>query len=142
MNFPLLREMLEKHEGRRSHPYQCTAGKTTIGVGHNLTDNGLPDDVIDMLLDKDIVEALRACSILFRTWHNVPSIKQVVLANMAFQLGHKRFRKFKKLIAAVNEADWDEAAKQMQDSKWYTQSGNRSVELVNIMQNEEVTYGQ
>lgn len=26
---------LEEHEGRLPHPYRCTAGRVTVGVGHS-----------------------------------------------------------------------------------------------------------
>jgi lysozyme len=52
---------------------------------------------------------------------------------MAFNLGRSRLGKFKKMIEAVNEGDYEKAAEEMIDSKWYHQVGNRSIELVEIM---------
>ena len=45
-----LKEMLIKNEGMELKPYQCTSDKTTIGVGLNLTDNGITIQEAEMLL--------------------------------------------------------------------------------------------
>ena len=58
-----------------------------------------------------------------------------MLVNMAFNLGRGRLSKFKKLITAVNEGNWQKAADEMVDSRWYNQVGNRSIELENWMRN-------
>lgn len=134
MNYDQLRKMLIKHEDRRTHPYECTAGKQTIGVGHNLTDNGLPDDIIDILFERDIAGSMQTCTAIFQTWRLIPDMKQVVLADMAFQLGHRRLIKFKKMIKAVNESNWEEAANEMLDSKWARDdTPDRANELAAIM---------
>ena len=53
-----------------------------------------------------------------------------VLINMIFNMGRPRLSQFRMMIAAVNAGDWNEAADQMIDSRWYRQVGNRAVELV------------
>lgn len=135
MNYNKLRSLLEIHEGKRSRPYQCSAGKTTIGIGHNLDDSDLPEEVIQHIFTLDIKGCLVTCDKLFKTWHMLPDMKQVVLANMAFQLGYNRLKGFKKLIAAANAKDWQEASRQMLDSKWARQVPNRANELAEIMRN-------
>jgi lysozyme len=52
------------------------------------------------------------------------------MANMMFNLGYPRFCKFKKMIKAVKDEDWLEAAEQMQDSRWYKQVTNRADRLI------------
>lgn len=37
-------QMLIRHEGLKLKPYQCTAGKLTIGVGRNIEDMGITED--------------------------------------------------------------------------------------------------
>ena len=49
-----LKEMLIKNEGMKLHPYQCTSDKTTIGVGRNLTDNGITSAEAEVLLANDM----------------------------------------------------------------------------------------
>ena len=62
-----------------------------------------------------------------------PEDCQRVCINMAFNLGRNRLSKFKKMITAVNEGNYQKAADEMIDSKWYRQVGRRSEELVEIM---------
>jgi Phage-related lysozyme (muraminidase) len=39
-----LEDQLIDHEGLKLEPYECTAGKLTIGVGRNLEDRGISVD--------------------------------------------------------------------------------------------------
>ena len=46
---------------------------------------------------------------------------------------------FKKMKAAVEEGNWEEAANQMHDSKWREQVPNRAKRLINRMKKVEVS---
>ena len=46
-----------------------------------------------------------------------------------------RLSKFVKMKAAVDKRDWETAAAEMKDSKWYKQTGNRAKDLVLRMKN-------
>ena len=137
MHFDTLRTLLRKHEGYREQIYTCSAGKMTIGVGHNLTDLGLDPDVIELQFAHDIQSAISTCQAIFDNWHELPDMVQVVLANMAFNLGFYRLSKFKRMIKAINEKDFQTAAIEMLDSKWAIQVGDRSNELSEIMGNQD-----
>ena len=52
---------------------------------------------------------------------------------MSFNLGLTRLSKFKKLKTALLQRDYNSAAKEMMDSRWYGQVGRRSRELVKTM---------
>ena len=54
---------------------------------------------------------------------------------MAFNLGPNRLAQFKNFKQALENNNFELAAKEMIDSRWYNQVGNRSKELVNIMRN-------
>jgi GH24 family phage-related lysozyme (muramidase) len=56
----------------------------------------------------------------------IPSEKEDALMDMLYNLGESRFRKFRKLIAAVKVADWLEAGKQVRNSIYYKQVTNRA----------------
>jgi GH24 family phage-related lysozyme (muramidase) len=58
----------------------------------------------------------------------ISPIRERALINMAFNLGY-RLSGFKKFLAAVNAEDWETAAKEMMDSKWAQQVGDRAVRL-------------
>lgn len=53
-------EQLKRHEGVRTHAYQCTANMTTVGVGRNIDEDGglgLSVDEIEFCL-KTILSAV------------------------------------------------------------------------------------
>ena len=59
----------------------------------------------------------------------MPENIQRVLVNMCFNLGGTRLSKFKNMLKACREHNWDEMAVQMEDSRWFGQVGLRSIEL-------------
>ena len=50
-----LEQLLIDHEGYEKKPYTDTVGKITIGVGWNLSDKGLPEEIIQQLLFRGIM---------------------------------------------------------------------------------------
>ena len=54
MNLQEVQNMLIRHEGLKLFPYQCPAGKTTIGVGRNLDDKGISEKEAMYMLNEDI----------------------------------------------------------------------------------------
>jgi len=137
MDYERLKSTLIKHEGIRYKPYRCTANHLTIGVGRNLDDCGISHSEAMLLLDNDIALAIGICSILFKNFKQLDDVRQEVLINMAFNLGQSRLGMFRKLIAAVEACDFEEAAIQMERSAWYKQVGNRAKQLVCMMRTGE-----
>lgn len=132
-DFAVLMDQLRRHEGLRLHPYRCTAGKLTIGVGRNLDDNGITEDEANFLLSNDLMrvgEELRWNSPAFDKLDNV---RKAVLIDMCFNLGISRLRMFKKMFAAIDEQDWALAAEEMIDSRWCLQVGQRCETLYAMM---------
>ena len=62
-------------------------------------------------------------------WRELPDDLQLVLANMCFNLGITRLKKFKNFLGALSKQDWELAATEMMDSRWATQVGQRAVRL-------------
>ena len=52
---------------------------------------------------------------------------------MCFNIGFSGLMKFKKMWFALGNRDFAEASRQMKDSSWYVQVGNRSKRNVNLM---------
>jgi lysozyme len=134
------RQQIKRHEGLRLKPYADTVGKITIGYGHNLTDNGIPEDVAEDLLTTGLEIAAVDAEALLWGGDSKPEIYEVlgdaraaVLINMAFNLGRTRLATFRKLIIAVQTQDWEAAAREMLDSKWARQVPNRAAELAEQM---------
>ena len=130
----MLRGELSRDEGRERFPYRDTEGILTIGVGWNLEANGIPEDMIDRLLDIGIEHAEIDVGVLYPEWRNtLNGVRQRVLLNMAFNLGRVRLAGFRNMWAAVRAQEWDRAAAEMLDSKWARQVGPRAHRLSEMM---------
>jgi len=53
---------------------------------------------------------------------------------MVFNMGMHTFLGFEKMIAALKRGDYEEARKQMLDSKWARQVGDRANRLAKMME--------
>ena len=122
--------ILKKEEGWRSTPYYCSEGYPTVGYGFKLADKDaplpkfyLPKPVGEVWLQQEIEEVLQH---LYSDVNTLNPVRASVLVSMAFQLGLVGLRKFKRMWAAVEASEWDEAAKEMLDSLWATQTPQRA----------------
>ena len=146
------------HEGLRLQVYQDTLGIDTIGIGRNLEDRGITQEELDWMdipnikavyeygiseadamylaqNDVQIVEEelLRAHPCV----EDLDAVRQLVLMDMAFNMGVPRLRKFAKMWNAVHENKFDIAAKEMLDSRWAIQVKSRSTKLAHAMHHGE-----
>ena len=126
--------MLKRHEGLGLKVYLCTGKKQTIGYGRNLDDVGITEVEAEYLLKFDTLRSIADVEDIFPAFHGFTENRQIALANMMFNLGKTRFRKFRKMIDAVNVGDWIMAAFEAKDSRWYGQVGARAIELVYLLE--------
>ena len=141
----VVKEDLIKHEGYKDEIYLCPEGIPTFGIGHAIKETDLEytwpigtpieKERIDNAFAEDVQIALEDVEALFESPWTKPDKVQRVLVNMAFNLGRTRFSRFKRMRAAVNAHEFNQAANEMVDSLWYSQVGNRSIELENWMRN-------
>jgi len=127
-----LKDWIIKHEGIKLYPYSCPAGKTTIGVGRNLTDVGLTTEEALYLLDNDI-DRCRHSLLAYPWFTRQPEVIQNCLINMCFNLGIAGLLKFKNMIKALQEHDYEAAAHHALDSRWARQVPNRAKDVVKVM---------
>lgn len=116
-----LQELLIKHEGLRLKPYRCTAGKLTIGVGHNLDDKGITEIMAMFILAEDITEVTHQCFIQIDCYRDLDTARQDALANLAFNLGIDGLLKFKNTLKAIAEGRWEDAENGLRNSLWAKQ---------------------
>ena len=137
---------LKRHEGFRSTPYRCTAGKWSIGYGLNLEDNGisvggivLNESIAELILRSQVREIIDWLYHLDYTYEIYPSDDQrlYACANMVFNLGRNGFLKFKKMLRAIEVGDYETASKEMLNSRWAKQVGSRATELAEQMRTGE-----
>lgn len=140
MNIDKLREEIAADEGEVSEIYLDHLGYPTFGIGHLIRDDepecGLPvgtpidNDRIVEAFESDIETVLSDCNKLYPDFDDLPEEAQRVIANMMFNLGYPRLSKFKGMKRGVDNRDWDTAADEMVDSRWYRQVTNRANRLV------------
>ena len=130
----LLADELKVDEGFRDCVYKCSAGKLTIGYGHNVEDNPMPEPIAEKLLCSDIALALAQCE-RFDWFFDLDGVRQRVIVNMVFNIGYNGVSKFKKMIAAIEGGYYLTAAVEMKDSRWYRQVGKRAERLCRLMAN-------
>lgn len=109
-------------------------GKLTIGWGYNIDDKGLPTDILEMLLDRTINEAMDELSNNFPWTDNLDSIRREVLIEMLFNLGLDTFKGFKGTLSAVENGNYKLASEHMLDSLWARQVGIRAKKLARKME--------
>ncbi len=121
----LIRDLI-RDEGSCLKPYQCSAGKLTIGVGRNLEDRGISEDEAGYLLKNDIAGVLDDLDRNIPWWRGLDRKQRLALANMGFNLGWPRLSRFKNMLAALKDGDVDTAAREALNSRWAEQVGARA----------------
>tara|TARA_R100001129_G_C5305043_1_gene243558 strand:- start:581 stop:1111 length:531 start_codon:yes stop_codon:yes gene_type:complete len=149
-----LYEQIALHESIEPSVYKDTKGKRTIGIGFNLDEPSnrkkaealglnvqdmlsgkktLSDKEIKLLYNESIKQAANDANSFLPKAGRQPPVVQKVLVDMAFNLGLTKLNKFVEMRKALLKGDYNKAADEMIDSKWYNQVGNRSKRLVDMM---------
>ena len=123
----------EAARGPELFPYRDTVEKLTIGYGRNLDDKGITREEAELMLSTDLREAIEDASTL-PYWEQLDPVRKIILADMTFNLGLTKLRYFRRFHAAMSIRDYNLAAHEMQDSKWYRQTTRRAKVLVKAMQ--------
>lgn len=132
-DLPTLKAELTRDEDRRPRIYIDSVGKTTGGVGRNLSDVPFSDDEIDLMLTNDIEKAETGLDARLSWWRVLDPVRQRVLLNMAFNMGVAGLLAFTNTLAAVHAGDYDAAADEMLNSKWAGQVHDRAQRLAQMM---------
>lgn len=123
----------KEHEGYSNKLYKCTAGKWTIGWGRNIEDKGISIDEAELMFKNDIYDAIRDLMKIFPDLPEMEENIRIVLVDMMFNLGYNKFSEFKKFIEAVKQGDRGAAKREMVDSAWFKQVGNRGKRLLVLL---------
>ena len=135
MNKKKLIKELKRDEGIRLHPYRCSANKLTIGVGRNIEERGITEDESEYLLNNDLTICIEEVESVFTWYYYITDNRKRAIINMVFNLGLTKLLKFKNFIAAMEAKDYVTAGKEMLDSKWAKQVGNRADRLEQMIVN-------
>lgn len=137
MNKDRLREQLQHDEGLRLKPYRDTVGKLTIGIGRNLDDVGVSEEECRLLFNNDVEKAIVQIKKLVPSFDTLNSIRQEVLVNMIFNMGFGALSGFHHFLTSVENGDFDTASRQMLESQWANQVGQRAIRLSQEMKSGE-----
>ena len=132
MQANVLKADLLRDEGLRLRMYKDTVGKWSIGVGRNLTDNGISTAEADVMLDNDVADVIQELDRNTPWWRAMPEPAQRALANMLFNMGWPRLSGFKMMLGALEAGDYGAAADHCLDSKWAGQVGRRATRIATL----------
>jgi lysozyme len=146
MDRDAMERLIAKHEDWRTQTYTDTAGHPTVGVGFNLdradapakiaalgldyqkvrdAEQDLTDAQVHQLFQADLDTAISSAQDLLSNFDNINDDRQAVVVDMVFNLGADKFSQFTNTIDAIENEDWNRAADEMENSKWYDQVGSR-----------------
>jgi GH24 family phage-related lysozyme (muramidase) len=144
MDLALTKQWITRWEGVRTACYKDTKGIATIGVGFNLQTSGaeaciaglgldynqvltgacdLTPDQIDQLLDTSIQTAIATARRLVPNFDNLPDNQQMVITDLAYNMGPTVLGEFHNTLNFINNQDWPNAAANLQQSAWIHQVG-------------------
>ena len=146
MNIEQCKAEIKRHEGEVLEIYNDSLGYKTLGVGHLCQPNdpeyswevgtSVSQEIVDMYYEDDFNKHYKEAIHVFGSqedFYKLPEKIQNVLVKMCFNLGGSRLSKFRKMLQACREHNWDKMAEEMQDSRWFIQVGRRSIELQQIV---------
>ena len=128
-----IKALLSLDEGVRLYPYTDTRGKLTIGVGHNLSDDGISTSVCNLLFVEDLTNAQVVLQTCLPSWQTLDEVRQAVMLDLAFNLSHTLFG-FKTFLAYMTDHNFDGAASDLATTAWYSEVGQRGPRLVTMVQ--------
>jgi lysozyme len=143
MNIDKLREEIAADEGEVHEIYLDHLGLPTFGIGHLVRDDdpehgwevgtAVSNDRCVEAFNEDIKTVVSDCYKLYTDFDDLPEEAKRIIANMMFNMGRPRLSKFKGMKRGVDARDWNAAADEMVDSRWYRQVTNRAERLVKRM---------
>jgi len=133
IDIELLKNELRRDEGVKRYPYYDTVGKLSIATGRNLTDNGVSEGEIDLMLINDIQSAVYDLQGNFDWYKYLSPARKRAVINMVFNMGLSKFKGFKRMIKALSIGYFDRAALECLDSRAARQLPERYGRIANAI---------
>ncbi len=132
---------LKLKEGLSLRPYLDSLGIWTIGygvtswLGSKVDIHWQPITIEEatVMMHHHMIVAIGDAQMFINNWSDLTDVRQEVLAEMAYQLGGPKQRRFKRLKHFIELKLWEKAAHEMLDSKWSKQTPRRCYELARMM---------
>ena len=128
-----LNALLIRHESLKLKPYTDTVGKLTIGVGRNLTDMGLTQDEVLLLLQNDIERCRCELNKALPWWVKLGEVREAVMLSLCFNLGMSKLLSFKPTLGLIENGQYAQAADHLRTTPWARQVGQRAVDLTTML---------
>jgi lysozyme len=150
-----LRAFVEGHEGDEVKEYPDTKKIPTVGIGYNMTqitaqrDFGfiganyaavlagsaqLTQPQVQRLFTLSLARAISNARTVFgAAFDSFPTMAKYVIVDMLFTMGYDTFIVFKLFIAAIKKKNYEEAAKQIENSLWYIEAPNRAKQDASVL---------
>jgi len=139
-----IKERIKEHEGYRSKVYLDSLGKRTVGFGHLCVEDFWEDDkeydkeLLENIFEKDFQNAFEQVENICNDYDlDITPTATEVLIEMVFQLGATGVKKFRRMLEALQDQDYETASLEMLDSRWAEQTPARAEELSLIMKDAE-----
>lgn len=123
-------EEIKNNEGFSGTVYKDSLEFDTIGYGTKLP---LSKDEAELILECRLREKMKVLQLVKPSVLDLPEQKREIIYEMAYQLGVSGVLKFKKMWKALEKKDYNEAAKEMLDSRWAEQTPQRANKLAEKM---------
>ena len=127
---------LIRDEGLVLKPYRDSLGFLTIGIGHLIKKGEsfcvITKDQAISLLEEDIQDAERKLDSIFPGWRKLDDVRQRTFVNLSVNLGYK-LADFKRFLHSAKSEDWEKAADQLMQSRWYKQVKLRGPRIVHAI---------
>jgi lysozyme len=123
---------LRRDEGERLSAYQDSLGYWTIGIGRLIDarrGGAISQEESALLLTHDLAKIAEQLHSHLPWTIPLDDARYGVLLNMAFNLGFAGLVKFHNMLTAMQAKDWETAAKEMLNSAWAGQVGERATRL-------------
>jgi len=151
-------DKLIDHEGMVLTVYKDSLGIDTVGIGRNLKDRGISKEELEYMdipnMDAVYEHGISEADARYLAMNDIKivenelcrvhpcvedldAVRQLVLMDMAFNMGVPRLCKFKKMWNAIHEQQFEIASLEMMDSRWARQVGRRATILSNAMKTGE-----
>lgn len=107
----------KNNEDCKLYPYHCPSKKLTIAWGINL-DDGISQEMANAMFQVAWKETVQECA-NFPFWEKLNDTRKGVLVDMCYNMGLPRLLGFENMIRALAHEDYEKAADEIVDSKYW-----------------------
>ena len=131
-----LTQYVKMNEGFSPTMYKDTEGIWTVGIGFNL-EEGFTMEECMLILDHRLGNLVDNVARAIPSYNRLDSVRKIVLVDMAYNLGIRGLLKFRKMLAAIQRRDFEDAAKELLNSRYAAQVGGRAQRNARMMETGE-----